>query len=615
MLLLAAGLLAQAPRFAVADAGVQLPPAEHFFACGDFDNDRDPDLLVDGRRLYRNDSEPGALRFVDVTGPSGLEAAKGPSGCWFDFDLDGRLDFATQSGELWLQAKAGHFVEAGGRLGLVLPHGAAAAIAAVDLDGDGYADLFGGGDNVYDPLTHFLQSAWQNPGRGKGKLVDLTAQLGGRLAYGRAVLACDFDQDGDDDVYTGNYHLDANCLWRNDGGKLVDVAKELGIAGCCDGEMFTIPQNGQKIGFQYGHTIGAAWADLDGDGWFDLVVANLAHKYVGPVSAEFAKVIGSDIDVRGYVCEDSGIYLNQGPPSFHFVERRAAMGIPVLPIGGKGEYRGDELWSNAVCGDFDNNGSVDLWVNQVYGNLPYSFGLLFANAGGRFTDVHEAAGVKYWGGYGGAAADFDSDGRLDLVVSGADKPGGAALVRVLRNESAAADWLGLRLVPRSGQQLLGAKVLLLQTDGVQVRQVASTMGSHSQQGEARVHFGLGASAVRDVVVYWPDGRMQSLGPLAKGRYHEVVRTAAAKLVVKLKAPAVAKVGEAVTFAVVGEEQGRKGCRYEWDFGGSRMPEVVGGAGSVEHAFTQPGPAVAWVRVVRPGGVCGEARAVVEVKAE
>ena len=82
----------------------------------------------------------------------------------------------------------------------------------------------------------------------------------------RGVSACDFDQDGDLDVYVSNYRLQPNILWQNDGkGNLTDITGAFGALA-----------NGH--GFGGGHSIGAAWGDFDNDGNIDLFAGNFAHK-------------------------------------------------------------------------------------------------------------------------------------------------------------------------------------------------------------------------------------------------------------------------------------------------------------------------------------------------
>lgn len=66
----------------------------------------------------------------------------------------------------------------------------------------------------------------------------------------------------------------------------------------------------------------------------------------------------------------------------------------------------------ATCGDVNNDGWIDVLVSLYTGNR------LFINEQGRFTEVSpEQSGIKnpYWA-VGGTFADFDRDGRLDLVV-------------------------------------------------------------------------------------------------------------------------------------------------------------------------------------------------------
>ncbi len=609
-------------------AAIQVSTREPFVAFGDFDADGDPDLLVDGRRLFRNDCAKGEIRFTEVTKEVGLDHARGPGGCWFDFDVDGHLDLGTRSGEVWINDGKGRFVDFTKELGIKLPHGSAASIAWGDVDGDGYLDLFAGGDNTYNPTQHYARACWLNVRRKKplSKMVkerdhariqpmrDVSRDWGidGKM-YGRAIVFCDFDWDGDDDVYSGNYHLKPNDLFLNDGGKLKNAAAEFGVTGRKDPTMFTVPGTGQKVGYLYGHTIGAAWADLNNDGYFDLWVSNLAHKYAGPASERLAKILGSDFDIRGFLCDDSNLFLNQGPPAFRFEDRRVALGIPVRPSGPRGVYAGDELWSNAVPGDLDNDGHVDVFCNQIYPDAPYAYGVLYMNDGERFVERHKEAGIEIWGGYGSAFADIDSDGRLDVVVCGAAKVDGQPAIHVFRNTSPKQDWIGFDLIELKGRQTVGAKVLLVQEEGVQIRQKATTVGSHTQQNDERIHFGLGSGgAIKGVFVYWPDGRVQSLGTPEPGRYHAVRPKGGRKPRLRLFGPERVNVGEEATFTLKGAPSK---ALIDWDYEGDRAPEVTTEEPRLTTTFDEPGTYMVWARAVRPGRVGAEVRRVVTVTAD
>ena len=590
-----------------------------YFSFGDYDNDGDPDLLVNVSGLYRNDSKAGKIRFTDVTGEAGIKGASGASACWFDFDRDGWLDFGTRSGQVWINDGKGAFRNIGPALGIQVPHGYASAIAWGDIDGDGWLDLVTGGNCTYKPrFQHFRQTAWLNSRRKKPlkkirKMKDVSEKVGihGPM-YGRSIVFCDYDWDGDDDVYSGNYHLNPNFLFQNEGGRFKDVAAGAGVTGRNDPTMFTHPVTGKKVGYRYGHTIGATWADLNNDGYFDLWVSNLTHKFVGKVGPDFARQIGSDFDSRGFDCDDSNLFINQGPPDYTFKDLRVEMGIPVLPIGGHGKSRGDELWSNAAAGDLDNNGWIDVFCNQVYGHINYSVGLLHANAGGRFTEVHKKAGVNLWGGYGAALADLDSDGRLDLVAGGAPKANGKKSVHVFRNRTRInrKAWIGFVLRTSRKAQAVGAKILVVQKKGVQLRQVATTMGSHTQQNDGRIHFGLGTGgSVVDVVIYWPDGLIQSLGAPRPGIYHLVKRSGKARKEGRIT-PKVARAGKETVFRF---SRANARATYYWDFEGSRAPEKITRVPSAKYTYESPGRHTVWLRVTGPGGAATETRLVVHVK--
>ncbi len=289
--------------------------------------------------------------------------------------------------------------------------------------------------------------------------------------------------------------------------------------------------------------------------------------------------------------------MNLGGPGFRFEDRRAGMGVPPRPVGGQGEYKGDELWSNVVCGDFDNDGFADAFVTQIY-DLPYAHALLYRNVGGaRFQEVGVAAGVRVFNTYGAAWADFDDDGSLDLAAMGQDganergdkeaklKP----RLHLFRNPGAAGNWIRFDLRSAAGNRIAaGAQVVVKSCAGLMARQVEIGTGSHGQQNDPRLHFGMGAeSRPVWVLVRWGGGLSQFLKPTPEtGRTHvliEPVRPAFS--IAALRAERKSSL-EAEIWV---EGTNLEGRAYLWDLDGNGAFERVSGVPRIEAGFPSPGP--------------------------
>ena len=120
---------------------------------------------------------------------------------------------------------------------------------------------------------------------------------------------------------------------------------------------------------------------------------------------------------------------------------------------------------------------------------------------------------------GVAAGDLDDDGGVDLVVIAQDER-----VRLLRNVVARrGHWASLRVLDAQGADALGAELAIRSAAGIQ-RRIVSTSASYCSSHDPRVHVGLGAdTSIDEVSVRWPDGRMQSFGPLPADRQHVLQR--------------------------------------------------------------------------------------------
>jgi len=474
----------------------------NFFAWGDYDNDGYQDLLVNGRRLLRNSGPPG-WTFSDMTTSTGLVGTTGVNvGIWGDYDNDGDLDlylagggwttstptrsdylFRNEGGPDWT------FTDVTAAAGNPVDDYPSTAAAWGDIDGDGYLDLYVANYEDGD-YYGYPDTLWHNDG--DGTFTDASTSSGIRSAGsypGRGVAFSDYDNDGDMDIHVSNYRLEPNFLWQNDGtGRFTNVASSAGVTGD--------PLYYQTQGPYYGHTIGSSWADWNNDGLMDLWEANLVHKYVG----------GGDI--RGYICDDSKFYLNNGAPDWDFRDVRPETGIPYKPIGA-GTYRGDELYDGIAWADVDNDGDLDVFMPQVY-ELAYAYSFLYLNMGnGTFEDASQVSGLRVWNTYGAAWADYDNDGDMDLVTGGKAPLSGPSRIHLFQNSGNTNKWLKVRTEGTdSNAMALGTRVTVTVGNTTMTREVEGGTGSHAQMNDLALEFGMGKATKADtVLVRFPSGRV------------------------------------------------------------------------------------------------------------
>lgn len=441
------------PIFAdrTADLGLDLVNGAACWA--DLDNDGWPDLCAGGV-VWKNEM---GRRFVRIADNLGAVVAA-------DFDNDGYVDlFSWSSLRLYRN-------EGGTRFEPVelpeLPACVSRGACWGDFDGNGFVDLYVGGYEDWDKDITYPDFILLNDG---GKRFTL---VWSEVRYrARGVTACDFDQDGDLDVYVSNYRLQPNLLWLNDGeGHFTDAAAEYNVVA-------TSP------GFPGGHSIGAAWGDFDSDGFIDLFAGNFAHQ-----------------DHRGDQPK-SRFLRNLGPVANYHFEDLGPCGI---------FYQ--ESYATPAAGDYDNDGDLDLFFTTVYGVA--SFGrenhpVLFRNDGNfAFSDASASAGLSQLPPtYQAAWADFDRDGDLDLVTAG----------KLFRNEGTDGHWLELRL-HGDGRTVnwsaIGAQARVRLPDRVLTRQVEAGTGE-GNQNDLVLHFGLGAhSGPVTVEIFWPGGQKQVVEGIA-----------------------------------------------------------------------------------------------------
>ena len=409
----------------------------------DYDSDGWVDLH-DGVTLWRNQGGAGFTAVTTVSSGNSL---------WADFDNDGFLDVYSGIGVLHRNVDGtGAFAP---QSFPALPMTVSQASSWGDHDGDGFVDIYITG---YEggPLN---DAHVRNDG---GVFSSVVAQSY-NLRQSRGVTSCDFDQDGDIDVYVSNYRLQPNSLWLNDGnGGFDDFASTFGVQG-----------TGGSA-----HTIGSAWGDLDNDGYIDLFVGNFAHP--GQPQSQFLR--------------------NMGPSgSYHFTDMSATAGL---------HYQ--ESYATPALGDMDNDGDLDLFLTAVY---PGDNAVLYRNDGNwAFTDVTSAMGLGGLPGdnYQAAWADYDNDGDLDLVSHGT----------IWENQGNANHWLKVALVGNGmavNRAAIGAQVRIRKGAYVVTRQVEGSTGE-GNENDLTLHFGLGTDASPvDLEVRWPNGATRLVRGLAVDR--------------------------------------------------------------------------------------------------
>jgi len=415
-------------------------------AWADYNNDGWTDLYAAGT-LWQNQA---GRSFRKIT-------SKG-AGVFGDFDNDGYVDlFVWSERKLFRNTPKGGFEEVA-----ICELTPASSLAACwgDVNGDGYIDLYVGGYEDWAKQITYPDRLLLNQA---GKSFSL--EWSDARYRARGVTMCDYDRDGDVDIYVSNYRLQPNVLWRNDGkAKFADVA-EAGNALAT------------SAGFNGGHSIGSAWGDFDNDGLIDLFAGNFAHR-----------------DSRGDQPK-SRFLRNTGPAGNYVFDDRGPCGV---------FYQ--ESYATPAAGDYDNDGDLDLFFTTVYGTA--SFGkanhpVLYRNDGKwTFVDVTAEAGLgSLEPTYQAAWADFDNDGDLDLATAG----------KLFINQGNANNWLKVRL-NGDGRAVntaaIGAQVTIKLENGTLTRQVEAGTGQ-GNQNDLTLHFGLGAhSAPVQLEILWPNGLSQ-----------------------------------------------------------------------------------------------------------
>jgi enediyne biosynthesis protein E4 len=436
---------------------------------GDYDNDGFDDLFVTywGHNvLYHNNGDGTFTDVSEKTGVAGSGARWGAGCAFLDFDRDGHLDlfvanyvnfdpaaaprpgqsaycryndipvpcgplgFAGGTNVLYRNRGDGTFVDVSERSGIARPRGPSSMVfvgsnwqpsgsygmgaAAADFDNDGWPDIYVACDSAPSLL-------YRNNHDGTFREIAIPAgcafdEHGAALA-GMGVGVGDYDADGWLDIVRTNFSEQVTTLYRNYGGGFGDASISAGLG-----------VNRKYLGF------GVDFFDFDNDGWKDILIAN------GHVYAQIA-------DRRLHITyrQPKVLYRNLGSGRFEDVSTKAGAAILAENLG-----RG------CAFGDFDNDGDVDVIVNNLDGPPT-----LLRNDGG---NRHNSILIKCVG-------------------------------------------------TRSNRSAIGTRVTLTRGDHRQIAEVMSG-SSYYSQSDLRLHFGLADAARADLVeLAWPSGVKESFKDL------------------------------------------------------------------------------------------------------
>jgi hypothetical protein len=538
-----------------------------------------PDIFVDA-------SDTSGIHFVHTNGMKGeyyFAEIIGSGVALLDYDNDGRLDILALNGTPLGEATASETgsrcsarlfhneltVSADGKRTLTFKdvtensglcsHGYGMGVAIGDYDNDGFPDIF---------ITHFGAPNQLFHNNGDGTFTDVTdrAGAGGAGRWGASASFFDYDRDGHLDLYVANYvnysiadkrkcynYTSARdycapvtyppvpgILYRNLGnGTFEDVSIKSGITQA------------------YGNGLGVIAADLNGDGWPDLFVANdgnpnqlwinqkdgsfrneafergvavsidgIAEAGMGVDIADAGGTGNEDIFVTHLTHEKATLYRNLGQGGqFEDASSVAGLYVATTPYTGFGtaflDYDNDG-WPDIVIA----NGAVHVIEEEVraHDSLPlHQTKQLLRNLGsGRFEDVSAKAGSAFALSEVGralAVGDLDNDGGVDFVVGNNN-----GRLRIFLNKvGPSRPWVGLHVLTGK-RYAYGARVELRRKGARTLWRRVHSDGSYLSASDPRLVIGLGESSEIDsLTVHWPDGTEEHFPPPALRSYATIAQ--------------------------------------------------------------------------------------------
>jgi hypothetical protein len=515
------------------------------------------------------------VQFTDVRGAAGItfqhEATMtegknyletmGNGVGWIDYDQDGLMDlyFVQSAGTDWFKPSRplrstlyhnngdGTFTDVTEKAGVGAEGLYGQGVAVGDFDNDGYPDML---------VTGYGRAILYH-NNGNGTFTDVTARagVGDDGNWSTSAGWFDYDKDGYLDLVICNYikwtpqtnlwcgehkpGYRAYCHPDNYRGEQIKL-----YHNNHDGT-FTDVSDASGVGKPEAKGMGVVLADMNNDGWPDIVIANDTWpnflflnnhdgtfrdvsfisgvaasddgRYEAGMGIDAADVDGDgwlDIYVTHLAMELNRLYHNNHDDSFDDVTYSSGLATHAVQLSGV----------SAKMFDYDNDGWIDIF--QANGAMLDNTSLYHAEitwkepklmsrnlGGGKFEKVSDQLGpdfMKPTVGRGLAVADYDNDGDQDIAISNSND-----FPQLLRNDGGNANnWLEVMLVGvKSNRDGRGAALKLTTEGFVEYRQAEGGMSYMSAQ-DPRIAFGLGQrKTVESLEITWPSGVVDKLANL------------------------------------------------------------------------------------------------------
>lgn len=428
----------------------------------DIDNDRLLDLFINRKVIFKNLGNGNFVKLESAMANQNTNLGN----TWSDYNNDGLLDcFVVSTGGpfSYLYKNEGNGVinkvQAGDISDSLNNTGWGCAWA--DYNNDGFTDLIiaaaNGFGNVFHP-NRFLK----NNGDGSFSRLEI-AGLTDTLAPFTIPVWSDYDQDGDMDLFIGSGpggSTSTDFLYKN-------MLTETGTADLV--RLMTAPMATDQLDGQVWN-----WIDYDNDGDLDGFITNYANNVPNNLyrnnNGVYERMLAAQV---GNIVSDIGSYLAN------------------------------------VWGDFDNDGDLDCFITRDGGQQSRYYN---NNGNGTFTRMDSLEVVTLSGGnYGATAGDYDNNGTLDLFVTGSTNSKG-----LFKNELANGNkWINIKCIGSgpvnnlSNAAAIGTRVKAKTTingNAVWQQREVSSQNSFNSMNMLNVHMGFGNATVIDsLIIIWPRG--------------------------------------------------------------------------------------------------------------